>query len=75
MDALDALGRLPERQRVAVTLRYLEDMPYAGVSAATGWARFRARKPLDPASRTTAVSAPSPTVAPRKDAPSPPTTS
>lgn len=37
MDALDALGRLPERQRVAVTLRYLEDMPYAGVSAATGW--------------------------------------
>ena len=37
MDALAALGRLPERQRVAVTLRYLEDMPYAGISAATGW--------------------------------------
>ena len=37
MDALQALGRLSERQRVAVTLRYLEDLPYAGISAATGW--------------------------------------
>ena len=37
MDALDALERLPERQRVAVTLRYLQDLPYAGISAATGW--------------------------------------
>ena len=37
MDALGALGRLPERQRVAVTLRYLEDLPYAGISEATGW--------------------------------------
>ena len=37
MDALGALGRLPERQRVAVTLRYLEDLPYGGISEATGW--------------------------------------
>ncbi len=37
MDTLQALGRLPERQRVAVTLRYLEDLPYAGISEATGW--------------------------------------
>ncbi len=37
MDALSALGRLPEGQRVAVTLRYLEDLPYAGISEATGW--------------------------------------
>lgn len=37
MDTLQSLGRLPERQRVAVTLRYLEDLPYAGISAATGW--------------------------------------
>ena len=37
MDALRALGRLPERQRVAVTLRYMQDLPYAGISAATGW--------------------------------------
>ncbi|WP_053057954.1 RNA polymerase sigma factor [Rubrobacter aplysinae] len=37
MDALDALAKLPERQRVAVALRYLEDLPYAGVAAATGW--------------------------------------
>jgi RNA polymerase sigma-70 factor, ECF subfamily len=37
MDALDALGKLPERQRVAVTLRYLQDMPYAEISGVTGW--------------------------------------
>lgn len=37
MDVLEALGRLSERQRVAVSLRYLEDLPYAGISAATGW--------------------------------------
>jgi RNA polymerase sigma-70 factor (ECF subfamily) len=37
MDALAALGRLPERQRVAVTLRYLQDLPYAEISGATGW--------------------------------------
>ena len=37
MDALDALGRLPERQRVAVTLRYLQDPPYAEISGITGW--------------------------------------
>lgn len=36
MDALDALGRLPERQRVAVSLRYIQDLPYAEISAATG---------------------------------------
>ncbi len=37
MDALDALGRLPERQRAAVALRYMQDLPYAEISAATGW--------------------------------------
>ncbi len=37
LDALEALGRLSERQRVAVTLRYLEDLPYAGIAEATGW--------------------------------------
>ena len=37
MDALAVLGRLPERQRVAVTLRYLQDLPYAEISGATGW--------------------------------------
>lgn len=37
MDALDALGWLPERQRVAVTLRYMQDLPYAAISEATGW--------------------------------------
>jgi RNA polymerase sigma-70 factor (ECF subfamily) len=37
MDVLAALGRLPERQRVAVTLRYLQDLPYAEISGITGW--------------------------------------
>ena len=43
MDVLEALGRLPERQRVAVTLRYLQDLPYAEISAATGWPEGTAR--------------------------------
>ena len=37
MDVLAALGRLPERQRVAVTLRYLQDLTYAEISGITGW--------------------------------------
>ncbi len=37
MDALAALGELPERQKVAVTLRYLQDLPYAEISGVTGW--------------------------------------
>lgn len=37
LDALAALAALPERQRVVVALRYLSDLPYAEVSAATGW--------------------------------------
>jgi RNA polymerase sigma-70 factor (ECF subfamily) len=37
MDVLAALGSLPERQRVAVTLRYLQDLPYAEISTVTGW--------------------------------------
>lgn len=37
MDALAALGGLTERQRAAVALRYLEDLSYAEISAATGW--------------------------------------
>lgn len=37
MDVLAGLGELPERQRVAVTLRYLQDMPYAEISGVTGW--------------------------------------
>lgn len=37
MDALDALARLPEKQRVAVTLRHMQDLPYAEIADATGW--------------------------------------
>ena len=37
IDVLAALGQLPERQRVAVTLRYLQDLPYAEISGITGW--------------------------------------
>ena len=37
LDALAALAGLPERQRTAVALRYLADLPYAEVAEATGW--------------------------------------
>jgi RNA polymerase sigma-70 factor (ECF subfamily) len=37
MDALAALKELPERQRMAVTLRYIQDLPYAEISGITGW--------------------------------------
>jgi RNA polymerase sigma-70 factor (ECF subfamily) len=37
MDVLAALGSLPERQRVALALRYLQDLPYAEICAVTGW--------------------------------------
>lgn len=37
LDIAAALGHLPERQRMAVTLRYLADLPYAEISEATGW--------------------------------------
>jgi RNA polymerase sigma-70 factor (ECF subfamily) len=37
MDALDALGGLTEKQRVALALRYMLDLPYAEISDATGW--------------------------------------
>ena len=37
MDVLAALGRLPERQGVAVTLRYLQDLSYSEISGITGW--------------------------------------
>jgi RNA polymerase sigma-70 factor (ECF subfamily) len=37
LDTLEALGRLSERQQVVVALRYLEDLPYARISEATGW--------------------------------------
>ena len=43
MDALAALGRLPERQRTAVALRYLQDLPYAEIAATTGWPEGTAR--------------------------------
>jgi RNA polymerase sigma-70 factor, ECF subfamily len=43
LDVLAALERLPERQRTAVTLRYLQDLPYAEISATTGWPQNTAR--------------------------------
>ena len=43
MDVLAALGRLPERQRTAIALRYLQDLPYAEIAAATGWPEATAR--------------------------------
>ena len=43
LDAAAALGRLPERQRTAVALRYLVDLPYAEISEATGWPESTAK--------------------------------
>ena len=43
MDVLAALERLPERQRTAITLRYLQDLPYAEIAAATGWPEATAK--------------------------------
>ena len=37
LDVLKALECLPDRQRVAVTLRYVQDLPYAEISEVTGW--------------------------------------
>jgi len=37
LDVLEALRRLPDRQRMAVTLRYVQDLPYAEISEITGW--------------------------------------
>ena len=37
LDTLGALERLSERQRVAVALRYFEDLPYAEIAEVTGW--------------------------------------
>jgi RNA polymerase sigma-70 factor, ECF subfamily len=37
MDTIGALGWLSERQRVAVALRYIEDLPYAEIAETTGW--------------------------------------
>jgi hypothetical protein len=39
----DAGVFLPERQRMALTLRYVQDLPYAEICAATGWPRTRPR--------------------------------
>ena len=43
MDALAALAYLPEKQRVAVTLRYLQDLPYAEIARITGWPESTAK--------------------------------
>jgi RNA polymerase sigma-70 factor (ECF subfamily) len=37
LDVLKALKGLPDRQRVAVALRYVQDLPYAEISEVTGW--------------------------------------
>ncbi|MBV9455408.1 MAG: RNA polymerase sigma factor [Rubrobacter sp.] len=36
LDVLAALERLPDRQRVAVTLRYIQDLPYSEIADITG---------------------------------------
>jgi RNA polymerase sigma-70 factor, ECF subfamily len=44
MDVLVALGRLSERQKVAVTLRYLQDLPYEEICGITGWPEGTVKK-------------------------------
>jgi RNA polymerase sigma factor (sigma-70 family) len=36
LDVLAALERLPDRQRVAVILRYIQDLPYSEIADITG---------------------------------------
>lgn len=36
LDVLAALGHLPDRQRVAVILRYIQDLPYSEIADITG---------------------------------------
>lgn len=43
LDVAAALGRLPERQRMAVGLRYLADLPYAEIAVITGWPESTAK--------------------------------
>ncbi|MGI9050631.1 MAG: RNA polymerase sigma factor [Rubrobacteraceae bacterium] len=37
LDTLAALERLPEKQKTAVSMRYLSDLPYSEISEVTGW--------------------------------------
>lgn len=73
MDALDALANLPEKQRVAVTLRYMQDLPYAEIAAATGWpentAKTLVRRGLGSLRKTLAATGnPTPKTDPKEDA-------
>lgn len=43
LDVLKALECLPDRQRVAVALRYVQDLPYAEISEVTGWPESTAK--------------------------------
>lgn len=43
LDILAALRGLPERQRIAVALRYLSDLPYSEIELATGWPQATCR--------------------------------
>jgi RNA polymerase sigma-70 factor (ECF subfamily) len=44
LDALEALKRLPDRQRVAVVLRYFQDLAYARISEITDGPKARPRR-------------------------------
>ena len=43
LDVLEVLKLLPDRQRVAVVLRYVQDLPYAEISEVTGWPESTAK--------------------------------
>ncbi|WP_119068888.1 RNA polymerase sigma factor [Rubrobacter indicoceani] len=71
MDALNALARLSEKQRIAVTLRYLQDLPYAEIALATGWpentAKTLVRRGMDSLRKSLAAAESSAGTAPKKE--------
>lgn len=54
-EAWDAVRRLPERQRTAVVLRYVADLPEAEIAAAMGIARSTVSSTLTSAHRALAL--------------------
>ena len=43
-DLWEAVGRLPEKQRGAISLRYLGDLPYADIGVVLGCSEAAARQ-------------------------------
>lgn len=61
-EAWDAVRRLPQRQRTAVVLRYVADLPEAEIAAAMGIARSTVSSTLTHAHRALAIALSDPPV-------------